>query len=82
MFVTQAPSAARVSVAGDFNNWSPDSTPMVPNGDGSCFRAMLPLGPGRYRYRYVIDGNWTRDPHNHMVEANPFGDVDSVVEVS
>lgn len=82
MFVTQAPSAARVSVAGDFNNWSPDSTPMVPNGDGSCFRAILPLSPGRYRYRYVIDGNWTKDPHNHMCEANPFGDVDSVVEVS
>jgi hypothetical protein len=81
LFVTDAPNAARVSVAGDFNNWSPDSTPMIPNGDGSCFRAMLPLAPGRYRYRYVIDGRWTRDPHNQMVEANPFGDVDSIVEV-
>jgi chromosome partitioning protein len=81
LFVAEAPDGARVSVAGDFNNWSPDSTPMMPNGDGRCFRAMLPLAPGRYRYRYVIDGCWTRDPHNHMVEANPFGDVDSVVEV-
>jgi len=81
LFVTQAPHAARVSVAGDFNNWSPESAPMIPNGDGSCFRALLPLAPGRYRYRYVIDGNWTRDPHNHQVESNPFGDVDSVVDV-
>lgn len=81
LFVTEAPKAARVSVAGDFNNWSPESTPMIPNGDGSCFRAMLPLAPGRYRYRYVIDGQWTRDPHNEAIEANPFGDVDSVVEV-
>ncbi len=82
LFVTEAPNAARVALAGDFNNWSPDSTPMVPNNDGSCFRAMLPLAPGRYRYRYVIDGNWTRDPHNEACEANPFGDVDSVVEVA
>jgi chromosome partitioning protein len=82
LFVTEAPNASRVSVAGDFNNWSPDSTPMIPNGDGSCFRAMLPLTPGRYRYRYVVDGRWMRDPHNETVEANPFGDVDSVVEVN
>jgi chromosome partitioning protein len=81
LFVTDAPNASRVSVAGDFNNWSAESTPMIPNGTGSCFRAMLPLGPGRYRYRYVIDGQWTRDPHNELCEANPFGDVDSVVEV-
>ncbi|HOA75868.1 MAG TPA: AAA family ATPase [Phycisphaerae bacterium] len=81
LFVTEAPNATRVSVAGDFNNWSPESTPMIPNGDGSCFRAMLPLAPGRYRYRYVIDGRWTRDPYNDLCEANPFGDVDSVVEV-
>ena len=82
LFVTQAQNAARVSLAGDFNNWSPESTPMIPNGDGSCFRAMLPLAPGRYRYRYVIDGQWARDSYNHMVESNPFGDVDSVVEVA
>ncbi len=81
LFVTEAPKSARVSVAGDFNNWSPDCTPMIPQNDGACFRAMLPLSPGRYRYRYVIDGQWMRDPHNARVEANPFGDVDSVVEV-
>jgi len=49
--------------------------------DGSGFRALLPLGPGRYRYRYVVDGRWDADPHNNMVEMNPFGDMNSVVEV-
>ncbi|MBI4580420.1 MAG: AAA family ATPase [Planctomycetes bacterium] len=81
LFVAEAPNASRVSVAGDFNNWSPESTPMIPNADGTCFRAMLPLAPGRYRYRYVVDGCWMKDPHNEQVEPNPFGDVDSVVEV-
>ena len=46
---------------------------------------MLPgpaaAGPGRYRYRYVIDGQWNSDPHNKHVESNPFGELNSVVEV-
>lgn len=81
LFVAQAPNASRVSLAGDFNGWSAESTPMIPNPDGTCFRATLPLAPGRYRYRYVIDGQWTRDPHNAKVESNPYGDLDSVIEV-
>lgn len=81
LFVAEAPNASRVSLAGDFNNWSSEATPMIPNGDGSCFRALLPLHPGRYQYRYVVDGRWISDPHNTQVESNPFGEVNSIVEV-
>ncbi|MHC4444902.1 MAG: AAA family ATPase [Planctomycetota bacterium] len=81
VFTVHAPGASRVSVAGDFNSWSPDATPMIPCGDGEGFRALLPLAPGRYRYRYVVDGNWSKDPHNDYVESNPFGELNSVVEV-
>jgi len=81
LFVTEAPGANRVSVAGDFNNWSPEATPMIPDAEGEAFRALLPLAPGRYCYRYVVDGQWEKDPHNELVESNPFGDLNSVVEV-
>jgi len=81
LFIAHAPGATRVSLAGDFNGWSAEATPMIPCGDGNGFRAMLPLAPGRYRYRYVVDGSWTRDPHNDCVETNPFGDLNSIVEV-
>jgi len=81
LFVTSAPNAKRVSLAGDFNNWSPDATPMLPGQSSGEFRALLPLAPGRYRYRYVVDGEWRSDPCNTYVEANPFGQLDSVVEV-
>ncbi len=80
-FVARAPGARHVAVAGDFNNWTPDSTPMMPNGRADCFHALLPLAPGRYCYRFVIDGQWRHDEGNTYVEANPFGELNSVVEV-
>ncbi|NLE59191.1 MAG: AAA family ATPase [Planctomycetes bacterium] len=81
LFATQAPGATNVAIAGDFNNWQPEATLMERNGDGNSFVALLPLPPGRYRYRYVIDGQWKSDPHNEYVESNPFGELNSVVEV-
>lgn len=81
LFVADADNAGQVFLAGDFNNWSGTATPMQRIENGSGFQAMLPLGPGRYRYRYVVDGQWNHDPHNNMVEMNPFGGMNSVVEV-
>lgn len=79
-FVVAAAGARSVRIAGDFNEWNPDRTPMQPLRDGAFF-ARLPLGPGRYRYRYVVDGQWMRDPANPHMETNPFGDMNSVVDV-
>ena len=79
LFVAHFPSARAVAIAGDFNNWSPERM----NGakDGETFRALVPLKPGRYRYRLVVDGRWQADPHNVYTEPNPFGELDSIVEV-
>ena len=44
------------------------------------WRKMIELAPGRYRYRYVVDGRWVKDPLNKSVEPSPFGDHDSVIE--
>jgi chromosome partitioning protein len=82
LFVAHAPGANDVKLAGDFNNWEPEHTPMVPVPDGEAFQTLLPLSPGRYRYRYVVDGSWRSDPHNTYVESNPFGELNSVVEVA
>lgn len=80
-FVVAAAGARSVRLAGDFNEWNPDRTPMQPLRDGAFF-ARLPLGPGRYRYRYVIDGQWLRDPANPYMEQNPYGEMNSVIEVA
>ncbi len=81
LFVAHAPGAREVKLAGDFNNWSPEANPMVATNNAHEFRALLPLAPGRYRYRLVIDGAWTQDPYNSYVESNPYGELNSVFEV-
>lgn len=81
LFVTRAPGAERVCLAGDFNNWSPEATPMDRQEASADFQTLLKLKPGRYRYRLVIDGIWSQDPFNSYVESNPFGELNSVVEV-
>ena len=81
IFSVRFENARRVQIAGDFNNWSPMSTPMMTNGQPGVFKMSLPLKPGRYRYRFVVDGNWVTDPNNQYVEANQFGELNNVVEV-
>ena len=73
--------AGHVALCGDFNNWTPASTPMMCLGRPGEWTMKLPLRPGRYRYRFVVDGRWVTDPHNHYVETNQFGELNNVVEV-
>jgi chromosome partitioning protein len=80
VFRTQFEHAGSVLLAGDFNNWSSMSTPLTSPRPGTWV-AKLPLKPGRYRYRMIVDGRWVTDPHNQYVEANQFGELNNVVEV-
>ncbi len=73
--------ARKVLIAGDFNNWSPMSTPMHTTTRPGEWVTQLPLQPGRYRYRFVVDGKWMTDPHNSYVETNQFGELNNVIEV-
>jgi chromosome partitioning protein len=80
VFTVRAIGAKTVRLAGDFNSWNPELAPMEPLGN-DAYQIRLPLAPGRYRYRYVIDERWEKDPANDQVELNPFGELNSIVEV-
>ena len=80
MFVAFYPQASTVQVAGDFNNWQPEKTPMQKTGDDT-WQVKLPLAKGVYRYRLVVDGHWQQDPHNKAAEPNPYGELNSVLTV-
>jgi len=74
------PTAAAVCVAGTFNDWRPEATPMVALGDGR-WRKELTLPPGVYEYRIVADGEWMADPLAGETNPNPFGGLNSVLKV-
>ncbi len=72
--------AQAIALAGSFNNWNPRATPMRNTGKGKWV-ASLRLAPGRYEYRFVVDGRWKEDPLARETVPNPFGGVNSVVTV-
>ncbi len=82
LFVQPVNDAGKISIAGDFNNWDPSNSPMHYDDGLGVWQACIDVPPGRYRYRIVCDGQWLQDPYNTYVEANPFGELNSVVEVS
>jgi len=50
-----------VDLAGSFNNWSTDATPMSKRADGT-WEVTLTLPEGVYQYKFVVDGNkWVSD---------------------
>jgi chromosome partitioning protein len=81
MFTTLYPRASTVQIAGDFNNWQPDQTPLTKIADNGVWQIKLPITRGKYRYRLVIDGQWQQDPYNETTELNPYGELNSVLEV-
>ena len=81
VFVTLYPHAESVQIAGDFNNWQPQKTPMQKIGSSGVWQTKLKLPAGKYRYRLVVDGQWQQDPYNEMTELNPFGGCNSVIKV-
>lgn len=70
-------SAQKVYISGTFNNWSTTQTPMKPMGKG--WMTDLKLQPGKYAYKYIVDGSWTTDPGNKLRERGEAGAYNSVV---
>ena len=71
-FKLDAPEAQCVSLAGDFNSWDPDSHPLKKSSNGS-WKTSVSLSPGRYEYRFIVDGQWQNDAHCASCVPNPFG---------
>jgi chromosome partitioning protein len=80
-FAVLYPKAESVLLAGDFNGWRPEATPLKRVDHQGRWEVELPLEGGLYSYRYVVDGRWQQDPYNTRMNTNPFGEFNSVVEV-
>lgn len=76
----EVPSAATVSVVGDFNDWDAQAAPMV--REAGAWTVTLPMAPGRHVYAFVVDGErWVADPRAPRAPDADFGRPGSVVIV-
>ncbi|MFA7283774.1 MAG: AAA family ATPase [Candidatus Omnitrophota bacterium] len=75
-----APDAKEVYLAGEFNGWRLDESSRMEKNNG-CWVKKLNLDSGRYRYRFVVDGQWAEDPANPLTEPNNYGTLDSLLKV-
>ena len=67
VFRTWAPSASAVYLAGDFNDWDEEATPMTRISDGGVWETTLEAVQTGHRYKYVI---CCRD--GKFLKADPF----------
>jgi 1,4-alpha-glucan branching enzyme len=75
-----ATEARKVNVAGNFNGWRPEATPLKNIGAGEWVVRLM-LRSGLYEYRFVVDGWWSEDPRASQRVANPYGSFNSVLLV-
>ena len=68
-----------VKLAGDINNWQPDQTVLIQQGN--IWETTLILNPGRYSYQVVLDGNWKLDGNNPDSTSNGMGGFNSILKV-
>ena len=76
-----APLARGVHVAGTFNHWSLRVSPLKKDRNGK-WKAELALAPGRYEYRYLVDGVWENDQRPVECVPNAFGSWNCVVTIA
>ena len=67
-------------LSGEFNGWAADGIPMRRYGDGD-WETTVALAPGRYEYKFVVDGNWKHDPLARVNVWNQDGTLNSVAQV-
>jgi chromosome partitioning protein len=80
LFVQPLSAGQSVAIAGDFNGWA--ACPMRRNEQLGVYELCLPLPAGRRHYRLVVDGLWTVDPFNAISEPNPFGELNSIIDIA
>jgi 1,4-alpha-glucan branching enzyme len=81
-----AQGAHTVCLAGTFNAWNPEANPM--SRDDGNWRTDVALRPGRYEYKFVVDGTWCCRPGCHDLGQecvdcvrNDFDTMNRVIEV-
>jgi 1,4-alpha-glucan branching enzyme len=79
-FKFYAPQAKKVSLAGSFNNWNSKKNGSKKDSKGNWV-TKVSLKPGRYEYKFVVDGSWLNDPKCSACVSNGMGSSNCILEV-
>lgn len=80
-FAIDAPNAKDIYVVGDFNHWKiTDDHRLSLIVDGRWEKRLI-LPPGKYVYKFIVDGEWLVDSRNAEREPNTFGTFNSVIKL-
>ena len=75
------PAALSIAIVGSFNHWDPAINRLSGPDASGTWTILLPLQPGRYEYRFVVNGtNWVLDPSAPSVDDG-MGERNSIVDV-
>ncbi|MBQ8754234.1 MAG: glycogen-binding domain-containing protein [Lentisphaeria bacterium] len=75
-FTATAAAGTAVFIAGSFNDWDADATPMLDCG-GNVHKVTLELPAGYYEYKFIVGDEWLLDDSNPNFSANDFGTLNS-----
>jgi len=65
LFIYHNSRAKKVSLIGDFNEWT--RQPLAKKGKGKNWKITEKLAPGTYQYQFVVDGKKIPDPNNKKI---------------
>ena len=80
-FSFESSNAKEVILMGDFNNWNPKKHPMQSDENGMWNQSVL-IPPGRYEYKFLVDGQWKEDPQNNQTRLNCFGTYNNILNLT
>ncbi len=80
-FSLAAKPGCQVFVAGSFNKWVASEHRMRYYTRSGNYSITLALPPGRYEYKFSVNGEWLIDPACETWVSNTFSTLNSVLEV-
>lgn len=80
-FICVAPSAQKVTLIGDFNDWDPAAYPMKRQPDGAWL-LQITLHHGHHHYQFLVDGKPMLDAKAQGIARNEKNEKVSLISVS
>lgn len=72
----------KVYLSGSFNSWNPNNEKYRMKESGGIYTITIFLEPGKYMYKFVIDGTkWITDPNAKETAPDGFGGKNGIIVV-